>query len=231
MPRKAIDYSNGLVYKLCCKDTTITEIYVGSTTNFTKRKHSHHLNCICPVVKAYNKKAHLFIRENGGWENWNMVLIEYYPCETELELGRRENYWIYELQASLNCRTPPMYGTVKEYYEAHKEEILEYQKQYNEANKERIAERKKEYAEANKEHIAERKKEYAEANKEHIDEYQKQYREANKEELKEYIKEYYEANKEKLLEKHICECGREYTYSHKKRHEKSQYHTEHLEQK
>ena len=231
MPRKAKDYSKGLVYKLVCLDPNVKETYVGSTTNFTKRKHSHHLNCICPVGIAYNKKAHLFIRENGGWENWNMVLIEYYPCETELELGRRENYWIHELQASLNCITPPMYGTQKEYRETHREQKTEYDKEYREANKERIAERIKEYYEAHREEILEYQKQYNEANKEHIDEYQKQYREKNKEKILENQKEYYEANKEKLLEKHICECGREYTYNHKKRHEKSQYHTEHLEQK
>jgi len=159
MPRKAIDYSKGLVYKLVCLDPNVKETYVGSTTNFTKRKHSHHLNCICDEGIAYNKKAHLFIRENGGWENWNMVLIEYYPCETELELGRRENYWIHELQASLNCRNAPMYGTVKEYREAHKEQQKEYTKEHYQKNIEKERERQKEHYQKNKEKILSKRKE------------------------------------------------------------------------
>ena len=28
-----VDYSKSVIYKLCCKDPTITDIYIGSTTN------------------------------------------------------------------------------------------------------------------------------------------------------------------------------------------------------
>ena len=34
------------IYKLCCKNPEITNIYVGSTKNFTRRKHQHKNNCI-----------------------------------------------------------------------------------------------------------------------------------------------------------------------------------------
>ncbi len=33
MTKKEIDYSKGLIYKLCCKDPTITDVYIGSTTS------------------------------------------------------------------------------------------------------------------------------------------------------------------------------------------------------
>ena len=35
------DYSNGIVYKLCCNDPAITDIYVGSTLNMKSRKYEH----------------------------------------------------------------------------------------------------------------------------------------------------------------------------------------------
>ena len=164
MPRLPKDYSKGLIYKLCCKDTSITEIYVGSTTNFTQRKRTHKNTCnnSNPNGKGYNYKVYQFIRENYGWDNWDMVLIEYYPCETELELGRRENYWKQELQASLNTQTPHIYENMKEankqYAQAHKKEKKNYQKEYYEANKEVIAEKQKKYQQANKEKISTRHK-------------------------------------------------------------------------
>ena len=36
-----VNYENSVIYKLCCTDPTVTEVYVGSTTNFRKRKNQH----------------------------------------------------------------------------------------------------------------------------------------------------------------------------------------------
>ena len=154
MPKTPKDYSKGLIYKLCCKDTSIKEIYVGSTTNFTQRKRSHKSDCNNTIRKQYNFKVYQFIRENGGWDNWDMVLIEYFPCETELELGRKEEYWKQELQSSLNSYKPPMYETKKEYQEAKKEQIAE----YRQATKERKKDTNKEWYEKNKEKLLEKQK-------------------------------------------------------------------------
>ena len=38
-------YENAVVYKLCCDDPEITDIYVGSTCNFKVRKWKHKSNC------------------------------------------------------------------------------------------------------------------------------------------------------------------------------------------
>ena len=38
MPRKAIDYSRTIIYKIVCNDLNVEECYVGSTTDFSKRK-------------------------------------------------------------------------------------------------------------------------------------------------------------------------------------------------
>ena len=45
MPRKEINYSKTIIYKIRCEDENITDIYVGSTTNFIKRKNIHKSVC------------------------------------------------------------------------------------------------------------------------------------------------------------------------------------------
>ena len=41
MPRKTVDYSRTVIYVIKCKTDNITEEYIGSTTDFTKRKYQH----------------------------------------------------------------------------------------------------------------------------------------------------------------------------------------------
>jgi len=41
MPRTPIDYSKSIIYKICCNDINIIDIYIGSTTNFITRKAEH----------------------------------------------------------------------------------------------------------------------------------------------------------------------------------------------
>ena len=45
MPKTDVDYSNTIIYKICCKDESITDVYVGHTTNFIQRKYSHKISC------------------------------------------------------------------------------------------------------------------------------------------------------------------------------------------
>ena len=86
MPKKNIDYSKALIYKIVCNDLNIKDCYVGSTTDFTKRKGHHKRGCNNVNTKCYNYNVYQFIRANGGWDNWTMVLVENYPCENKLEL-------------------------------------------------------------------------------------------------------------------------------------------------
>jgi len=185
MPRVASDYSKTIIYKLCCKDPTITEIYIGSTTNFSQRKRSHKNSCKCETDNNYNTRKSQFIRANGGFENWSMVQIEEYPCENKRAAELRERYWVEQLQSKLNSNIPfrsseelKIYNSErhKEYRESNKEQISERNKQYREANKEQISEQRKQNYEANKEQILENQKQYNTANKQKISEYQKQYR-------------------------------------------------------
>ena len=54
MPRLPIDYSRSVLYKITCRDKTIPDVYVGSTTDFSKRKNRHKTNCNNPKNKMYN---------------------------------------------------------------------------------------------------------------------------------------------------------------------------------
>jgi len=36
MPKVEIDYSQTIIYKICCKDPNITDIYIGHTSNLYK---------------------------------------------------------------------------------------------------------------------------------------------------------------------------------------------------
>jgi len=188
------NYENGLIYKLCCKDTNITDIYIGSTTSFRHRKAKHKSDCNNEKRKSYNCNVYKFIRENCGFEKWDMVLVEYFPCKTKLELEKREREIIEQLKPNLNRQIPTR--TKKEYYDNNKEK-----------NKQKI----KEYYEENKEQILEKIKEYRDNNKEKIKEKRKEHYENNKEKILEQNKEFYENNKEQIAEKRkekvTCECG------------------------
>ena len=175
-----VNYKNTIIYKLCCRDLNIIDIYVGHTTKFNRRKCQHKYSCNNEKSKNYNNFVYQFIRMNGGWGNWAMVKLCDYPCENITQACIQERRAIYRLNASLNSIKP--YRSVDEQREYNKE----YGKEYRVNNVEKSKEKRKEYYEQNKEQILEKAEEY----------YQ-----INKEKIKEQKKEYYEQTKEKILEK------------------------------
>jgi hypothetical protein len=212
MPRKLINYDNTIIYKLCCNDVTITDIYIGHTTNFVKRKQNHKYSCNSSQDKGYNYYIYEFIRNNGGWNNWSMIEIIKIKCVDVYEACKIERQYMEELNATLNKLKPIILESekqdkIKEYRENYKE----YNKEYREDNKEYYKEYNKKYKEDNKNKIKEYNKKYSEDNKEKLNECRKKYNEINKEKRKEYneinkdkIKErrrkYYQNNKDKIKE-------------------------------
>ena len=136
----------GSVYKIVCKDENITEIYVGSSVNFKNRIIKHKSRCNNQKCRGYNSKVYQFIRENGGWDNWNMIKIIEVDCEDKNELRYYEQLYISSLNPKLNCHKS--YTT--------EEDRKEYQKEYRKENYEKI----KENREINKDKIKQRDKEY-----------------------------------------------------------------------
>jgi tRNA G10 N-methylase Trm11 len=236
MEENICDYSQTIIYKLCCKDPLITDIYIGHTKNFKQRRNTHKTSCCNENDKKYNQYVYKFIRETGGWENWRMLQIEERNCKDKREAESVEQYWIEKLGASLNTNKP--YAMCKEdektykkiWYEEKKDYILEKAKQNYKENKDKKLEYQKQYAEENKDHIAEKQKEYRVKNKEKLAEQKKIYREEHKEEAKEKQKAWREQNKEKLKEKRseilICDCGNQFIFGNKNRHLQSKNHIE-----
>lgn len=160
MPKTSIDFSQNVIYKLCCKDIDITDIYIGRTTDIIRRRNEHKSTCNNENNKKHNLYVYEFIRNNGGWSNWELIPIEKYPCNDVMEASIREKYWFNELRATLNNQHPSR--TKKEYREENKETISEKGKEYHNKHEEIINEKRREYYENNKE----RKQEYYQNNKE-----------------------------------------------------------------
>ena len=204
-------YQNSVIYKLChINDLDNENIYIGSTTNFKNRKNQHKESCNNKNVKDYHYKVYQFIRDNGGWNEWQMIPIESFPCNNKIELQIRERYHIELLKSKLNKQIPTR--THKEYRDDNKEQIQEQRKIFYENNKEIISKKMKEYLDDNKEILAEKRKIFYNNNKKIIAEKRKIFYNNNKENKLEKAKIYYENNKKKILEelskKIECEkCG------------------------
>lgn len=106
MPRKAIDYSKACIYKICCRDAEILDLYVGSTTDLVKRRYAHKLNCRDPNQQGHGYQVYNFIRENGGWDNWEVVQVESFKCSNSEDLCQREREVFDILKPSLNKNRP-----------------------------------------------------------------------------------------------------------------------------
>lgn len=139
------DYSKGLIYTI----KTGNSVYVGSTTNFTKRKCRHKQN-----IKTDNTNLYKTIRENGG--EWDMKPYKEFSCENKTQLIIEEERVRCELNADLNMNQCSGQNVEQykeknrqnyykkqhyylnksiEYYHTHKDEKSEYDKLYYQKKK------------------------------------------------------------------------------------------------
>ena len=169
MPR-AQDFSQSVIYHIRNKATKEV-IYVGSSTSFQQRKAAHKNQCNNPNGNRYHLKFYVYIRENGNWDCFEIIPVEFLKLENKTQLEIAE-------QAEMDKQ-----DNLKNQYKAHitEEQRKEHKKKYNETHKEES-------------------REYRKAHKEDTKEYNKEYRETHKEQYKEYFQEYYETHKEQLQE-------------------------------
>jgi len=160
MPKITMDYSKTIMYKIVCNDLNVKECYVGHTTDMTKRKHAHKCRCNSEKDKGHNLKIYKIIRENGGWENWTMLLVEKFACKDKHEACKREREIFEEIDAKMNTFRP--YRT----HEEHKEQLKQNSKEYYQEHKEERKDKARKYYH---EHYQERKAEIAEKRKEKIE--------------------------------------------------------------
>ena len=101
MPRTAINYDNTIIYKIQHVDDD-TLLYVGHTTDFTKRKSAHKANLNNTNNKAFNYKVYQMIRNNGGWDMFRMIEIKQFKCCNKREAEAEEDRVMRELKGTLN---------------------------------------------------------------------------------------------------------------------------------
>lgn len=220
------DYQQAKVYKIVSSNTN--QVYIGSTC----KKLNHRLNS---HIHDLNRNSSCTSKEILVHGDYQIVLLEDYPCNTKDELNIREQYykdlhkdicvnklnpgnkWTKEVEKQYN----------KEYREKNWDKIKE-QRQNNDDYKEYQKTYSKEYREKNKDDLVVKRKEYCEKHKDEISDYYKKYCDDHPE-LLDKKKQYYDQNKVAILEKQketmTCECGSTCRKSDYKRHCKSKKHT------
>ena len=152
-----MDYQNGKIYRLVCNASG--KQYVGSTTQPLSKRLSYHKSDYQKWKKGRHDYYTAFeIIEDG---NYDIVLIENYPCCSKEELHARERYYI-ENTECVNKNIPTR--TSKEYRQDNHEKFQAYMKKYRQDNQDHIKEQKQEYM-----------KHYQQDNKDHIQQYQQTY--------------------------------------------------------
>ena len=196
-----INYTNGKMYKIVCNITG--EVYIGSTTKKTLAQR------LVGHVCAYNRvKKGILKSTTRSFDiidrgNYNIYLIELFPCNSKDELTAREGHIIQEYKLKGICINYRTEGRSKEEYSAM-------------------------YRSNNREEIKERLRVYRQNNKEKIHDYKMQYQLDNCDRIKEESKNYREKNKLKLLEKITCECGSCILKNRRPRHERSKKHQNYI---
>ena len=76
MPKQVMDYSKNVIYRIVCNDLDVDYTYVGSTTNLNKRRYQHKYRCNTEGSHGHTYKVYQTIRENGGFDNWQVIEVE-----------------------------------------------------------------------------------------------------------------------------------------------------------
>tara|TARA_Y100001978_G_C23621573_1_gene398740 strand:+ start:195 stop:833 length:639 start_codon:yes stop_codon:yes gene_type:complete len=100
------DYAKTVIYQIECKDVNINKTYGGHSTNLIKRRQKHKSDCNNTNSPKYNSYVYQFIRENGGWNNWQVVWQYDYPCENKREAELEETKYVKENKCELNSVMP-----------------------------------------------------------------------------------------------------------------------------
>ncbi len=101
MPLNKLNFSNTVLYKVVCKDITVKDLHVGSCQNITKKKNDIKTSVNKESHPHYNRTLPKFIRDNGGWDNWQFLEISKTPCLTRADAENRVRDKAVELNASL----------------------------------------------------------------------------------------------------------------------------------
>ena len=168
MPRKQ-DFSQSVIYYIRCIETKKV-IYVGSTTQLSVRKSKHKYACNTHSVKDQNMQVYCYIRENGGFDNFEVIPILFLKLENKTQLLIEEQT---EMDKHLDLKNKCKSHRTEE---QKKDQMRKLNEQYREENSDKIRQVHKEYRENNREHLNAYNKVYRENNKEKINDKMRRYR-------------------------------------------------------
>ena len=133
-----VNYNLGKIYKIV--DNTNNNVYIGSTCEPTlARRLAKHIGNFKSYKKGNCRYISSFkIFEN---ENYNIVLIEDYPCENKNQLYARERYWT----ENINCININRNQGIIHELGGLQEYNKEYKKEYYQKNKDLLCLKFKEY--------------------------------------------------------------------------------------
>jgi hypothetical protein len=128
-------YQNGKIYKLKCINPDISEEeYVGHTTQrYLSSRLVQHRDGAKNV--RMNKRKVYEAMNSTGVHNWQILLLEDYPCTSSDQIKAREQYWIDLLHPTLNMigavlDVPGGKENKNRYYRENKDKLLAYCKEH-----------------------------------------------------------------------------------------------------
>eukprot|EP01080_Neovahlkampfia_damariscottae_P003285 gene3285-5726_t len=84
----------------------VSEFYIGSTQNVNERKRCHRASCKNTQNKNRNLYLSQFIKKNGGFENWDMIVLKDAIFTKKHELRKFEREEFEKLKPKLNSQQP-----------------------------------------------------------------------------------------------------------------------------
>jgi hypothetical protein len=100
--RKRNPLDSFCLYSIRPKNPDDTNLYIGSTVNFNRRKQQHKKAVTNKRGGTYYCILYRYIRKCGGWDNFTMEKILDYPCETKQQGLLKEKEYIIKHKATLN---------------------------------------------------------------------------------------------------------------------------------
>ena len=136
-----MSYSKGKIYRLVCNTTG--QQYIGSTSQSLSQRLGNHKSEYKRFLygKITDKLTSFSILSENNFE---MILIEDYPCENKNQLERRERHFI-ETMECINKVKPAQTR------EEHLEYNRQYDRQYRKDHKEEISKINRDYRQKHKE--------------------------------------------------------------------------------
>ena len=122
-----VNYAQSKIYRIICYSTG--KQYIGSCTTSLSARLSVHKQ----QLKNGKSCSSYDVLEN---RNFEIILLEDYPCERREQRNARERFWIDQSEMCVNKNIPSR--TRREYYQDNRERLIEYQMKWNNENRPRL---------------------------------------------------------------------------------------------